>query len=121
MTYRIGDILIGQVTGIQPYGVFVLLAGQTQGLVHISECTHSYVTDLHQIVRLGDRIRVVVLDIDEYSQKISLSIRALQPDPYVGPYRRKAHFWTNYRTDTGFEPIAEAQDQWLAAALRDFP
>ncbi|MFD1410044.1 CvfD/Ygs/GSP13 family RNA-binding post-transcriptional regulator [Lapidilactobacillus gannanensis] len=121
MTYRIGDILIGEVTGVQPYGVFVLLDGLTQGLVHISECTHSYVTDLHQVVRLGDRVRVLVLDIDEYSGKISLSMRALVPDPYVGPYRRKVHFWTNHRTETGFQPIAAAKDQWLATALRDFP
>ncbi|MFC6314006.1 CvfD/Ygs/GSP13 family RNA-binding post-transcriptional regulator [Lapidilactobacillus achengensis] len=120
MAYRIGDILPGRVTGIQPYGVFVLLDDQTQGLIHISECTHSYVTDLHDIVRIGDVIKVLVLDVDEYSQKISLSLRALKPDPYLVKYRRKAHFWTNHRLNSGFRPIAARRDKWIGESLSYF-
>jgi predicted RNA-binding protein with RPS1 domain len=37
MGYKIGDIIEGQVTGIQPYGAFISLDAQTQGLVHISD------------------------------------------------------------------------------------
>ncbi|WP_261806709.1 CvfD/Ygs/GSP13 family RNA-binding post-transcriptional regulator [Lapidilactobacillus luobeiensis] len=120
MSYRIGDILTGRVTGIQPYGVFVLLDDQTQGLVHISECTHSYVTDLHHIVRIGDVINVLVLDVDEYSQKISLSLRALKTDPYLVKYRRKTHFWTNHRLNSGFRPIAARENKWIQEALTYF-
>ena len=41
--YRVGDIVTGRVTGIQPYGIFVELDENTQGLVHISEITYGYV------------------------------------------------------------------------------
>lgn len=42
MGYKIGDIIEGQVTGIQPYGAFISLDAQTQGLVHISEVQSGY-------------------------------------------------------------------------------
>ena len=40
IAYRIGMVLEGYVTGIQPYGAFVALDEETQGLIHISECHH---------------------------------------------------------------------------------
>ncbi len=120
MSYRIGDVLVGQVTGIQPYGVFILLDDQTQGLVHISECSAGYVEDLHSIVRVGDVVKVLVLDIDEYSQKISLSLRALMNNGPESDFRRKKFFWTNQRTNTGFKPIADAKEQWISEALSFF-
>lgn len=119
MTYHIGDILHGRVTGIQHYGVFVSLDEQTQGLIHISECTHDYVADLHQLVHLGDRVRVVVLDIDAYTQKVSLSMRALEPVA-LGNHRRRPYFWTNYREQLGYQTIAHAMPGWLKAAQKDF-
>ena len=42
-----GSIVTGKVTGIQPYGAFVALDENTQGLVHISEITHGYVKDIN--------------------------------------------------------------------------
>ena len=44
--FKIGDIVEGQITGIQNYGVFVGLSPTEQGLVHISECKHGYMNEL---------------------------------------------------------------------------
>lgn len=60
MEYRIGDILTGKVTGVQPYGAFVMLDEHTQGLVHISECQHGYVKDTSDIFNVGQRVEVVI-------------------------------------------------------------
>ena len=49
-----GSILTGKVTGIQPYGAFVALDDNTQGLVHISEITHGYVKDINDHLKVGD-------------------------------------------------------------------
>ena len=46
MDYRIGMVLTGRVTGIQPYGAFVLLDDNTQGLIHISELKHGFISDV---------------------------------------------------------------------------
>ena len=76
--YKVGDVVTGKVTGIQPYGAFVALDDETQGLVHISEITYGYVKDVHEFIKVGDEITVKILDVDEEQKKISLSIRVLQ-------------------------------------------
>ncbi|MCH7323046.1 S1 domain-containing post-transcriptional regulator GSP13 [Solibacillus sp. MA9] len=83
---EVGDVLIGKVTGIQPYGAFVALDEQTQGLVHISEITYGFVKDVNDFLSVGEDIEVKVLEVDEEQKKISLSIRELQEVPY---YRKK--------------------------------
>src|SRR4051812_26535003 len=79
--YEVGEVLTGKVTGIQPYGAFVALDENTQGLVHISEITYGFVKDVHDYLKVGDVINVKVLEVDDDSQKISLSIRVLCEAP----------------------------------------
>jgi len=84
--YEVGEVVTGKVTGIQPYGAFVALDEESQGLVHISEITYGYVKDVADFLKVGDEIQVKILDIDEKSEKISLSTRALQEAP---PLKKK--------------------------------
>jgi len=79
--YKVGEVLTGKVTGIQPYGAFVSLDEDTQGLVHISEITYGFVKDVNDYLKVGDEIKVKILEIDEQSKKISLSIRVLEEAP----------------------------------------
>ncbi|WP_332648959.1 S1 domain-containing post-transcriptional regulator GSP13 [Lysinibacillus sp. 54212] len=79
--FEVGEVLTGKVTGIQPYGAFVALDEQTQGLVHISEITYGFVKDVNDYLKVGDEITVKVLEIDDESKKISLSIRVLHEAP----------------------------------------
>src|SRR5699024_1690699 len=79
--YNTGEKLTGKVTGIQPYGAFIALDEETQGLVHISEITYGYVKDIEDYLAVDDEVEVVVLDVNEAEDKISLSIRALQDPP----------------------------------------
>ena len=69
--YEVGEVLTGKVTGIQPYGAFVALDENTQGLVHISEITYGFVKDVHDYLKVGDEITVKVLEVDDDSKKIS--------------------------------------------------
>ncbi|MGE8005843.1 S1 domain-containing post-transcriptional regulator GSP13 [Lysinibacillus sp. NPDC093216] len=79
--YELGDVLTGKVTGIQPYGAFVALDEDTQGLVHISEITYGFVKDVSEFLSVGQEVEVKILEIVEDAEKISLSIRALQERP----------------------------------------
>lgn len=119
MTYRIGQKVTGTVTGIQPYGVFVSLDEKVQGLIHISECGHGFVKNLSEQFNLGQTVTVLVLDVDEYTHKVSLSLRALEKEPNLLPERAKKHYWTNRRVQTGFAPIAERLADWTQVALED--
>lgn len=79
--FEAGQILEGKVTGIQPYGAFVALDEETQGLVHISEITHGFVQDVNEHLKVGETVKVKVLNVDSEKNKVSLSIRATEEAP----------------------------------------
>lgn len=74
MSVTVGEIVEGTVSDIMNYGAFVKLDGGKNGLVHISEVSKEFVNDVHQILKVGDKVKVKVLSIDEKG-KIALSIR----------------------------------------------
>jgi S1 RNA binding domain protein len=73
MTLEVGNIVEGTVVNITNFGAFIDLDGKT-GLVHISEVADSYVKDIKEFIREGDKVQVKVLGIDG-NGKISLSIK----------------------------------------------
>lgn len=119
--FKIGQRVSGRITGIQPYGAFVSLGGHRQGLIHISECHCGYVKDIHDYLKVNQEVDVVILDIDEYTGKISLSLRCLErlDTQRTLPEHQHRHYWTNHHVAIGFKPIAENLGDWKAAALRE--
>lgn len=79
--FQVGDIVEGKVTGVKPFGAFVAIDENNQGLVHISEVAHGFVKDINEYLSVGDEVKVKIMTIDEESGKISLSIRKTQPKP----------------------------------------
>ncbi|MGO4928958.1 CvfD/Ygs/GSP13 family RNA-binding post-transcriptional regulator [Fundicoccus sp. Sow4_D5] len=117
--FKIGDIIEGEVTGIQNYGVFISLSENEQGLIHISECRHGYMTEIDGFVKIGQKLKVMIIDIDEFTNKISLSMRVLQklnipPYPARSKRRRK-----RYAPNIGFSSLAKKMPQWIDEALKE--
>jgi len=77
----VGAVLPGRVRSIQKFGVFVDLGG-IDGLVPMSELSWERVGDAHQVVKLGDEVTVKVLEIDPARERIALSIKHAQGDPF---------------------------------------
>ena len=63
--YKIGEIVIGCVTGIEKYGIFVGLDEYYSGLIHISEISNSYVKNIHDYVKIGESIKVKIVEENE--------------------------------------------------------
>jgi small subunit ribosomal protein S1 len=78
----VGAILPGTVSSLAEFGAFVDLGG-IQGLVPVSEISHSRVGRPADRLRVGDAVSVKVLRIDEEKGKLTLSLKALEPDPWV--------------------------------------
>jgi len=78
--YHVGDVLDGVVTGATEFGVFVKLEEGLEGLVHISEMDWALVENPKTRYKVGEKVNVKVIEIKE--GKISLSIKALQDDPW---------------------------------------
>ena len=107
MDCKIGDIVDGYVTGIQPYGAFVSLDEETQGLIHVSEIQSGYTKNIQDVLKIGEKVQVQIIDIDEYSQKISLSRRTLEGQ-FIQTGIRKKRYFTNKYKKIGFTTIKEA-------------
>ncbi|GEN54250.1 S1 domain-containing post-transcriptional regulator GSP13 [Halobacillus litoralis] len=112
--FQEGQVLEGKVTGIQPYGAFVALDEQVQGLVHISEVTHGYVKDINEHLSEGDEVQVKILNIDEKSNKYSLSIRATQEAPKAATRRpRKQAAPKQEESTAGFNTLKDKLEDWI--------
>lgn len=79
--YSVGDVLSGTVTGIVDFGIFVKVREGLEGLVHISEIDWGLVEDPRLFARVGQEVKVKVIDIKD--GKISLSLKQMQEDPWV--------------------------------------
>jgi small subunit ribosomal protein S1 len=80
--YPVGAKFQGEVVAITDFGAFVRLEEDVEGLVHVSELSWGFPEDPHEVVKEGDRVEVVVLDVNEADRRISLSMRRAQPDPW---------------------------------------
>lgn len=125
MKFKVGMKVEGTVTGIQPYGVFVDVGNHMQGLIHISECQTGFVDDIYKLFSVGQIVSALIIDIDEYSGKISLSTRSSEAHigviEHIDVFRPKQiHYWTNYRLNIGFRSLATARNAWMRDAQNFF-
>jgi small subunit ribosomal protein S1 len=79
--YAVGDTLDGEVTGIVDFGAFVKIEDGLEGLVHLSEIDWGLVEDPRLFFKVGEKVKVKVIEIKE--GKISLSVKALKDNPWT--------------------------------------
>lgn len=77
----VGDVVPGVVSSLRDFGAFVDLGG-ADGLIHVSELAWHRVHHPSEIVKPGDRIKTYILQLDHEQQRIGLSLKRLQPNPW---------------------------------------
>lgn len=77
------QVLKGKIVRLEAYGAFVEIGAEKPGLVHVSEMGHGYVKSPADVVKEGDEIDVMIIDIDRKKKQIRLSMKALMPVPEV--------------------------------------
>ncbi len=73
---KVGDIVYGKVTNILGYGAFVTVEDY-DGLVHISEFSDNFVRNIEDFVKVGQDVRLRVIDIDEENKRLKLSFKQI--------------------------------------------
>jgi small subunit ribosomal protein S1 len=122
--YPAGGKVRGKVVGVVDYGVFVELEQGIEGLVHVSELSWTKkVQHPSKIVKVGDEVDVVVLDIKPSDRRVSLGIKQAQPDPWLltaekypvgtvvtGKVRNIAEFGAFIELEDGFDGLVHVSD-----------
>lgn len=81
-TLKVGDIIQGEVRNLRPFGAFVDLGG-ADGLLHVSEISWSPITHPREVLTVGQKVDVQVIRLDPEQQRIALSYKRAQPNPWV--------------------------------------
>jgi small subunit ribosomal protein S1 len=122
--YPAGGKVRGKVVGVVDYGVFVELEQGVEGLVHVSEMSwNKKVTHPSKLVKVGEEVAVVVLDIKPSDRRVSLGIKQAQPDPWLqlaekypvgtvvtGKVRNIAEFGAFVEIEDGFDGLVHVGD-----------
>lgn len=82
------DVLKGTVRRLVDFGAFVELFPGVEGLVHVSEISNQHVAKPSDVLKAGEEIEVVVLDVNENDQRISLSMKALEEAAAAAEYKK---------------------------------
>lgn len=77
---EIGQLVSGTIADLKPFGAFVKLQGLT-GLLHIKEVSQNYIPNLSSVLKIGDSIKAIVLDLDPGRGRVSLSTKVLENRP----------------------------------------
>lgn len=80
---EVGDIFSGKIKKIMKFGAFVELKKGVEGLLHISEMAHERTNKVEDLFKVGDKVDVKVIGIDEETKKLSLSRKILLPKPEI--------------------------------------
>lgn len=100
-------IILGTVTGIESYGIFVSFEDEYSGLVHISEISDKFVKNIGDFVELNEVIRVRILDIDSKNHHLKLSIKNF--DYRVSKKNEKKI----QETSLGFLTLKKNLEKWI--------
>ncbi len=121
-TLKEGDIVEGKVSGITRFGVFVDL-GPAEGLIHLTELSWKKDVKPRDVVRKGQKVKVKVVEVRPETERISLSLKQLQPDPwenieekykvgqvYEGKVTRVTDFGAFVELEPGVEGLISKRD-----------
>ena len=75
--FKVGDLVKGTVAKIASFGAFISLAGDIDGLIHISQLSEDHVEKVKDIIKVGDEIEARVIKVDKVERRVGLSIKAV--------------------------------------------
>ncbi|HWB25165.1 MAG TPA: Tex family protein [Chitinophagaceae bacterium] len=99
---KAGMVVPGSVTNITRFGAFIDIGVKQDGLVHVSEIAHKYITDPNEVLKLNDKVQVKVLEVDIPRKRIALSIKQAQEPPVRN--ERSKPGGNNFRKDDNHRP-----------------
>jgi len=112
MDYHTGDIIKVTVTSIENYGIFVTVDEKYNGMIHISEMSDKFVSNVRNFAFPGETIYAKILEIDEEKYQIKLSIKSID-------YRLTSKKGNIMESPNGFSKLKEMLPIWIDTKLNE--
>lgn len=106
--YKKNDIVSCNVIGLETYGIFVNLDEYYSGLIHISEISNEFIENINDFVKIGDTIYARILEVDDETFKVKLSIKNI--DYKVDGKRIRKPL---KEVGLGFKPLKDKLSVWI--------
>ena len=116
-SHRVGELVYGRVTKLVPFGSFVQVGDNIEGLVHISEMSEHHVEHPEQVVTPGEELWVKIIEIDLERRRISLSVKQAAEGGVVAEEYQEHFGEQNYDTEGNYIGTAIELDPEAAAEL----
>lgn len=114
--YQVDELIIGTVTNVKPYALFMTFDDNSQGLLHISEISDSYIRDIEKFGSRGDKLKVKVLSVDSSNGFLRVSLKQVPAEEAYSTHsnsKRKAPEVTN----EDFKQLEEKLPKWIEETL----
>ena len=106
--YKVGELVEGIVTGIEEYGIFHSF-GEYTGLIHISELSEHFVSDVSLYAKVGEIIPSVIIEIDEKNKRLKCSLKNTK-------YGEEKDYYINH----GFAPLKKQLPIWIKQKMEEY-
>lgn len=126
MEHSIGEIITGEVSGIQSYGAFIKLPNGEQGLIHISEISSYFVKSVSNFVKIGQIVKIKIIDILEDKQLYRFSLKQAEPTPRQNVRQvvsRNPNYKKRFRVpyeQQDFTPLINCLNNWIDIAKEKY-
>lgn len=117
MKYQLGEIVNGEVTGIQPYGAFVKLDSGESGLIHISEISSLFVKDISDYVKVNQKIKVKIIEVLQDKKLYRLSYKQVEDMRRRQNIRKMVNGKNRINKNSDFMALEKNLDAWIETEL----
>lgn len=118
MKYEINQLVIGKVTNVKPYALFMSFEDGVEGLLHISEISNNYIRDIEKFGSVGDEIKVKVLSVDKNNGFLRVSLKQV---PNEEAYSTHKNIQRNIPlvSENSFDILKENLPKWMEDTLKE--
>ncbi|MBO4600757.1 MAG: S1 RNA-binding domain-containing protein [Bacilli bacterium] len=111
--YKVNDIINCTVCGIENYGIFIRTSDDYTGLIHISEISSDFVRNVNDYVKIGEKIKCQILDVNNDLKQLKLTIKYLN-------FKEGYHREEISKLNTGFDTLKQKLPEWIKEKREDY-
>ena len=117
MEYKVGDLIIGKVTSVKPYALFLEFPNNLKGLLHISELSDSYIRDIEKFGVPGDEMKVIILSIDNDNSFLRVSLKKVPLEDRYTVHNDNLKEGLSFGEED-FKPLKDRLPEWINNTLK---